>query len=303
MLDKGKHIACKNFYCSAKQVTFTTKRVLDNINKFGDVAPLQHAIENNLDVVDFWPYYLRISPALSCNYECKFCCIGMKDRTEVKKMPTLEELENIKPYYQNAFAFSMSGGDAFGMSDASLDRIFDPMKGKTRGWTSITTNGWGLTLDRYERYAVPNGPISRLYISLVTLNPETYKEIHNRPIERVLKNIDDICTKYPKHHIDGISAAVMSKTIHELPDIVRFCGKYGIKNVCFTTITVNRLNEKNCVGLSPWEDPVSYKATFESVDARTRAFADQLGVKLVSYEMFSNHIRNKICVESMTRPI
>lgn len=294
MLKNGVSSACPDICPKKRNLPSVLKQleelVIDD-NSFQASQKIAHMIENDIADQPVYPLYLGISPGVKCNHRCIYCTIE-REKAELKRQKaTVEEWKRLKPLYKNCIDFRTVGGDTFGQTDEVLEMMYGPIWNKKGIKAGVITNGAGLTLERYEKFCV-NGPINDIFISVDSLDKDTYQTLHQRPIEPMMKNLFDITDKYKDHCISKLSMVVTTINIQEIPDLVALAIDRNVPTVYFRLVIPTRLARRNASYLFPGnrKEAESLMKEYLKIKGKVKELDENNDIKIINFDFLEKAI-------------
>ncbi|MCL1142763.1 GTP 3',8-cyclase MoaA [Shewanella gaetbuli] len=165
--------------------------------------------------------YLRLSVTDRCDFRCVYCMSEDPEFLPRQQVLSLEELSWVAQAFTELGVkkIRLTGGEPLVRTDCDqLVKLLGNLPGLED--LSMTTNGSRLT--KLAQPLFDNG-LSRLNISLDTLNPELFTQLtRNGKLDRVIAGIDAaIAAGFRKIKINAV--ILRGQNDHEVIDLVNFC--------------------------------------------------------------------------------
>ncbi|MGZ9899832.1 GTP 3',8-cyclase MoaA [Shewanella gaetbuli] len=165
--------------------------------------------------------YLRLSVTDRCDFRCVYCMSEDPEFLPRQQVLSLEELSWVAQAFTELGVkkIRLTGGEPLVRTDCDqLVKLLGNLPGLED--LSMTTNGSRLT--KLAQPLFDNG-LSRLNISLDTLNPELFTQLtRNGKLDRVIAGIDAaIAAGFRKIKINAV--ILRGQNDHEVVDLVNFC--------------------------------------------------------------------------------
>lgn len=157
---------------------------------------------------------LFLTFSTACNYTCVFC-----NRDGVKKIVRIEDLG----IDLDALVNRARSVDITGYGEPTLHPEFDDIVhrlGARRVPLRFVTNGSRLTTDRVD--LLRSVPIKEIVVSLNSLDPTTYRELHGRnaDFDLVVTNTKDLLAR--RNFPVAISMVLTSRNLEDIPRLIEF---------------------------------------------------------------------------------
>lgn len=165
-------------------------------------------------------FYLKITE--NCNFKCRNCDIW-KQNSENKKEINWEQLIDNLSTLQACKSITLSGGEP--LLSPNFWEIVNLLKDKGIK-ISLNTNGYLIDKETSQKLAAS---ISKVEISLYSLNADTYNELRQVPNAhtKVLQAIDFLQQANPKLEI-FIAFLMTPENIHEATEVIKYFSKKNI---------------------------------------------------------------------------
>ena len=233
MLASGRDALCpNNTYCTVRGLNLDVAgQVQAYKTRYGGDErrwkAVQDAVEKGKTDAPF-PLVVHAVIGDVCNAACPMCSQSYLENKVTIGDPEIRQLQRL---CRQAAYVHLSGGDLFALSDDQIDRLLTIIPYGAVGAT--TTNGIGLTLERYEKYVI-GGPIRRISVSIDTIDPAMYLLQRGCSIEPLRANLEAIVGVHELHNIDLASAAVNAWTLPGLPALLDYVESVNIDELGIT---------------------------------------------------------------------
>ena len=291
--------------CYMREPHTVDEQLEDLRSRYGEspvFGKIREAISEGRTEVDFDPVLMEFFIGHGCNADCIFCSQRYLRGRGLPPVLTDDMVKGISGMFGGLLKLYLVGGDLFAHDDEVIDKILSCFPGSRS--VETTTNGRGLTPDRWERL-VRNGPLSSVAVSLDTTNPGRYHAHRQRPLQPTLGNLERICRENRwTHRIGAVSSVVTSITLSDLPDLVGWAVENRVGSVVFMTYTGRSLEDAglgrfNLLG-EGWSPGVA--ATAERVGREIELARAGSNIAVNGYGVFLDKIRKKATEHSRKEP-
>jgi len=270
----------------------TVKEQMDLLRKrfknCPEIDEIEKSILSGKSKIDTQPLMVFLFIGRKCNTACPFCWSTYIPN--VKNQLNDKNFEKLKPVFKNVRYTQFMGGDLFAHPDSYIKKVLDLPNPGTEIMT--ITNGIGMTPEKWEKW-VRNGPLTRISVSLDTVDPEHYKTHRLKDLSIVKGNLEEIFRRDPNHGI-FLGSLITTETLTDGPDLMRWGAKNGMKSVCFAPYRGPWLEENGLGRLDPCGDgwtPKTLDAAKRTLDEIGKV-SRETGIGTWGYETVVNRILN-----------
>jgi len=229
MLTEGACNVC-SVYCEhnlTKQTPREKLAILKQLKPSFNLELIEQSIEQGGTRLVSKPTAFVLHTGTVCNSNCLFCpqnylCeIGKEPRVRL----SIEEIRNSLDRASEAVTIHLLGGDLFCLSDKDLAGYWQTLRDRDiKGYT--TTNGIGLTLERYKLFV--HNYFQSVTLSLTTMDRTDYKDYYQvDKLPLVIKNVTDAVKEFKETRYNVINCCLFGFNYDNLHDLVRFAGDNG----------------------------------------------------------------------------
>ncbi|RLF81515.1 hypothetical protein DRN32_00740 [Thermococci archaeon] len=201
--------------------------LLVNTNNSSDQAPSyleQLSLSVQHDTLLVAPLTAGLDTNNWCNSKCEYCRMWKNPavNTPLQDLKlAVDELCELGVY-----AISLTGGEPF-LHD-ELPQLIGHMR--TRGVISSTMTN-GMLLKPAHLLPILEAGLNSLYVSLDTINPDTYRKIRGVPLPPVLKGLEYLSQRrqdFPGLKSLSVNCVVSRANIEEIDTLVKYCSDLNI---------------------------------------------------------------------------
>jgi MoaA/NifB/PqqE/SkfB family radical SAM enzyme len=245
-------------------------RAFFNFKKYLLFAPLK------LIFLPYYPSWIELEVSTKCNLNCPRCERQIADKNILENVTPIEVINKISPIFPYIRFVSLVSGLGEPFLNPNLWKIVSIIKnyGVSIGYT---TNG--LLLNKENIKKTLDEKVDIVVVSIESLKKDVYEGI--RPgsnLDMVINNLKNLIKHKNERKLKSpeirIGFTIQKSTINELPEIVKFAHKLGIKVVYFTNLISHT---KNLINESPYFIDKDYvKKIFDN----TKKTASKLKIKI-----------------------
>ena len=180
--------------------------------------------------IESLPLEADIEPTTNCNLKCVMCQTTNWKRP-VKEI-SLELLRRILDEIPSLRRVKLQGmGEPFMHS-----RLCEMIRIMAERDIEVTTVTNGVLVNETKQKKLFESGARRIYFSLDTLDPETYRKIRRGDhLKRVLENMKNTVNSSPEHLDVCTMTVVMKNNVDELYSLAEYVTGMGVKHIAFQT--------------------------------------------------------------------